>query len=58
VEEHKKATKEYEIKMRAKASSVGNIVGPKVPVSMTEVILCLYFNVGTAYAGPRMTMRR
>jgi hypothetical protein len=40
VEEHKKATLKYEITMRSKAASVGNIVGPNVPVSMTEVRSC------------------
>lgn len=30
-------TKEHEISMRAKASTVGNIVGKSVPVSLTEV---------------------
>ena len=29
--------KEFEIKMRQKASTVGNIVGKNVPVSMSEV---------------------
>ena len=33
----KKETKEFELRMRAKASGVGNIVGKDVPVSMTEV---------------------
>jgi len=36
VETRKKATKEFEATMRVKASTVGNIVGSKVPVSMTE----------------------
>ncbi len=33
----KAETKEFEIKMRQKASTVGNIVGKTVPVSQTEV---------------------
>lgn len=37
VETRKKATKDFEATMRVKASTVGNIVGSKVPVSMTEV---------------------
>ena len=32
-----KETKEFEIAMRAKASTVGNIVGKGVPASLTEV---------------------
>ncbi|EIN14479.1 seryl-tRNA synthetase [Punctularia strigosozonata HHB-11173 SS5] len=36
VEAHKKATKEYEATMRQKASTVGNIVGKSVPISLTE----------------------
>ncbi|KAF5348073.1 hypothetical protein D9758_010043 [Tetrapyrgos nigripes] len=36
VEAQRKATKEFETKMRAKASTVGNIVGKNVPVSNTE----------------------
>ena len=32
-------TKEFEIKMRQKASTVGNIVGKDVPVSLTEVCI-------------------
>ena len=38
VEEKKKEAREFEIKMRHKASTVGNIVGKNVPVSLTEVI--------------------
>lgn len=34
------ATKEYEQTMRQKASTVGNIVGKDVPVSMNEVSQC------------------
>ena len=37
VEEKKKEAREFEIKMRQKASTVGNIVGKNVPVSLTEV---------------------
>ncbi|KAJ3994314.1 hypothetical protein F5050DRAFT_1800765 [Lentinula boryana] len=36
VEAKRKETKEFEALMRKKASGVGNIVGPKVPVSTTE----------------------
>ncbi|KAF9067432.1 hypothetical protein BDP27DRAFT_1328834 [Rhodocollybia butyracea] len=36
VEAKRKETKEYEILMRKKVSGIGNIVGPKVPVSTTE----------------------
>lgn len=39
VEEKKKEAREFEIKMRQKASTVGNIVGKNVPVSLTEVIV-------------------
>ena len=37
VENKKKEAKEFEIKMRQKASTVGNIVGKDAPVSLTEV---------------------
>jgi seryl-tRNA synthetase len=37
VEEKKKEAKEFEIRMRQKASTVGNIVGKNAPVSQTEV---------------------
>jgi len=37
VEKKKKEAKEFEIKMRQKASTVGNIVGKNAPVSLTEV---------------------
>jgi seryl-tRNA synthetase len=37
VEEKKKEAKEFEIKMRQKASTIGNIVGKDAPVSLTEV---------------------
>jgi seryl-tRNA synthetase len=37
IETMKKESKEFELKMRAKASTVGNIVGKEVPVSLTEV---------------------
>lgn len=37
VEAKRKETKEFEIKMRQKAGTVGNIVGKSVPVSQTEV---------------------
>ena len=43
VEAKKKEAKEFEIKMRAKACTVGNIVGKNVPVSLTEVILFLSY---------------
>ncbi|KAG5639750.1 hypothetical protein H0H81_000030 [Sphagnurus paluster] len=36
VEARKKEAKEFEIKMRQKASTIGNIVGPNAPVSLTE----------------------
>ncbi|PFH53442.1 hypothetical protein AMATHDRAFT_137224 [Amanita thiersii Skay4041] len=36
VEEKKKETREFEIQMRQKASTIGNIVGKNVPVSLTE----------------------
>jgi len=32
-----KETKDFELKMRQRASTVGNIVGKSVPVSQTEV---------------------
>lgn len=38
VENLKKDAKEFEIKMRAKAATVGNIVGKNVPTSLTEVL--------------------
>lgn len=34
-------SKEFEIKMRQKASTVGNIVGKGVPVSLTEVCMMI-----------------
>jgi len=37
VEAKTKETKEFEIVMRSKASTVGNIVGKNVPISQTEV---------------------
>lgn len=37
VEAKKKEAKEFEIAMRSKASTVGNIVGKNVPTSQTEV---------------------
>jgi len=37
VEAKKKEAKEFEIKMRTKASTVGNIVAKDVPASLTEV---------------------
>lgn len=37
VEAQRKAAKEFEIQMRRKAITVGNIVGKDVPVSQTEV---------------------
>ena len=39
VEAKKKEAKEFEALMRQKASTVGNIVGKNVPVSLTEVWL-------------------
>ena len=36
-EQRLKDTKDYEVLMRQKASTVGNIVGPGAPVSLTEV---------------------
>ena len=36
VDNKRKEAKEFEVKMRLKASSVGNIVGKDVPVSLTE----------------------
>jgi hypothetical protein len=35
--EKQKDAKEFELKMRAKASNVGNIVGKNAPTSLTEV---------------------
>jgi hypothetical protein len=43
VEAKRKETKEYEIVMRQKASTAGNIVGKDVPVSSTEVRSWLCF---------------
>lgn len=37
VEAKKKEAKEFEIKMRQKAGTIGNIVGKNAPVSLTEV---------------------
>lgn len=39
VEENRKKTKEFEVTMRQRTSTVGNIVGKAVPVSLTEVYL-------------------
>ena len=39
VEAKKKEAKEFESRMRTKASTVGNIVGKNVPVSLTEVCI-------------------
>ena len=51
-EQKLKDTKDFEILMRQKASTVGNIVGPGAPVSLTEVEdIFLYsraFNLTTA----------
>jgi seryl-tRNA synthetase len=41
VDAKRKEAKEFEVLMRAKASTVGNIVGKNVPVSQTEV--CYFF---------------
>lgn len=43
VEAKKKESSEHELKMRLKASMVGNIVGTAVPVSQTEV-LCVFIS--------------
>ena len=37
IEAKKKEARDFEISMRTKAGTVGNYVGEKVPVSMTEV---------------------
>ena len=37
VEANRKKTKEFEVTMRQRTSTVGNIVGKAVPVSLTEV---------------------
>ena len=37
VEVRKKEAKEFEVKMRQKASTIGNIVGPNAPNALTEV---------------------
>lgn len=37
VEAKKKEAKEFEVKMRQKAGTIGNIVGKNAPVSLTEV---------------------
>ena len=37
VEANRKRAKEFEVMMRQKTSTVGNIVGKDVPVSQTEV---------------------
>lgn len=39
VEAKKKEAKDFEVTMRQKASTIGNIVGKNVPVSLTEVSL-------------------
>ena len=39
VEANRKKTKEFEVTMRQRTSTVGNIVGKAVPVSLTEVHL-------------------
>ncbi|TFY74362.1 hypothetical protein EWM64_g9650, partial [Hericium alpestre] len=36
VEAKRKETREYEIQMRQKASTIGNVVGKAVPISQTE----------------------
>ena len=36
VEANRKKTKEFEVKMRQRTSTVGNIVGKDVPISQTE----------------------
>ena len=41
METKKKEAKDFEVLMRQKASTIGNIVGKNVPVSMTEVSLLL-----------------
>lgn len=37
VEAKRKETREFEVTMRQKASTIGNIVGKGAPVSLTEV---------------------
>ena len=36
VEANRKKTKEFEVNMRQRAGTIGNIVGKDVPVSLTE----------------------
>jgi seryl-tRNA synthetase len=43
VEAKKKEAKEFETKMRAKACTVGNIVGKNAPVSLTEVTSFIFY---------------
>lgn len=42
VEAKRKETREYELAMRQKAGTVGNIVAKDVPVSLTEVRVSLF----------------
>jgi seryl-tRNA synthetase len=39
VDAKRKETREFEVEMRKKASTVGNLVAKDVPVSLTEVSL-------------------
>ena len=49
VEAKRKEAREFELQMRQKASTIGNIVGKAVPVSQTEVSPRLYlFDVCSA----------
>jgi len=68
VEENRKKTKEFEVLMRQKTCTVGNIVGKGVPVSQTEVspsygriILVLFSWIGrqcnTAHMASRWSKR-
>jgi hypothetical protein len=55
----KKETREHELRMRAKAAGVGNIVGKDVPVSMSEVrAACAQAGTVVEGARGRMIMRR
>jgi seryl-tRNA synthetase len=56
VEAKKKEAKEFEIKMRQKASTIGNIVGPNAPVSLTEVSRSYAEKVASSYRYSRTTM--
>ena len=45
VEAKKKEAKDFELKMRQKACTIGNIVGKNVPVSTTEVSNSTYLRL-------------